>query len=33
LEGIADSWGSGFINGDAFIDIVYTDLKARNGRR
>lgn len=33
LDGIPASWGSGFINGDAFIDAVYTDLKARNTPR
>lgn len=33
LEGIAPSWGSGFINADVFLDTVYGDLKARAGTK
>lgn len=33
LEGIAASWGSGFINADVFLDTVYGDLKARAGAK
>lgn len=33
LDGIAASWGSGFINNDAFLDELFKDLSAKYGKK
>lgn len=33
LDGIAASWGSGFINTDAFLDELFADLNAKYGKK